>query len=111
MGVSRPKRTRRSAATFAGAACIVAGLVAVPLASSAFAGTRSSSQEEFRASLGSYLQNLQGALTAAARNPQTKAVVAPHLGANVKSIAVAKSNLSRLNSTQLAAMRSEEHTS
>src|ERR1051326_3760102 len=105
MGASRPKRTRRSAATFAVAACIVAGLVAVPLASSAFARTRTSSQEEFRASLGTYLQNLQGALTAAARNPQTKAVVAPHLGANVKSIAVAKSNLSRLNSTQLAAMQ------
>jgi hypothetical protein len=105
MGVSRPKRTRRSAATFTVAACIVAALVALPLASSAFAGTTSPSQEEFRASLGTYLQNLQGALTAAARNPQTKAVVAPHLKANVKSITVAKSNLSNLNGTQLDAMQ------
>ena len=105
MGASRPKRTRRSASTFAVAACIVAALVALPLASSAFAGTTSPSQEEFRASLGTYLQNLQGALTAASRNRQTKAVVAPRLKANVKSIAVAKSNLSNLNGAQLDAMQ------
>ena len=105
MGASRRKRTRRSAATCAVAACIVACLVALPLASSAFAGTTSPSQEEFRASLGTYLQNLQGALTAASRNPQTKAVVAPRLKANVKSIAVARSNLSNLNGVQLDAMQ------
>jgi hypothetical protein len=105
MGVSRRKRTRRTAATLAVAACIVSALVALPLASSAFAGTTSPSQEQFRASLGTYLQNLQGALTAAAKNPQTKAVVAPHLTANVKSIAVAKSNLSNLDGAQLDAMQ------
>ncbi len=106
MGGSRSTKSRRSAAMCAVAACIVACLVALPLASSAFAGTPSPSQEEFRASLGTYLQNLQGALTAASRNPQTKAVVAPHLKANVKSIAFAKSHLSNLNSVQLDAMQS-----
>jgi hypothetical protein len=87
------------------AACIVASLVALPLASTAFAGTTSPSQEEFRASLGVYLQNLQGALTAASRNTQTRAVVAPRLKANVKAIAAAKSKLSNLNGTQLDAMQ------
>ena len=105
MGASRRKRTRRSAATCAVAACIAACLVALPLASSAFAGTTSTSQEEFRASLGTYLQNLQGALTAASRNTQTKVVVTPHLKADVKALAFAKSNLSKLNGTQLDAMR------
>jgi len=105
MGASRRKRTRRSAATCAVAACIVAALVALPLASSAFAGTTSPSQEQFRASVGTYLQNLQGALTAASKNPQTKAVVAPQLKANMNSIAVAKSNLSNLDATQLDAMQ------
>jgi hypothetical protein len=104
MGVSR-RRTRRSAATCAVAACIVAALVALPLASSAFAGTKSPSQEEFRASLGTYLQNLQGALTAASKSPPTKGVIAPRLKANVKSIAAAKSNLSKLNGVQLDAMQ------
>ena len=95
MGANRRNRTRRSAATCAVAACVVAALVALPLASSAFAGTTSPSQEQFRASLGTYLQNLQGALTAASKNPQTKAVVAPHLKANLKSIAAAESHLSK----------------
>ena len=105
MGANPRKRTRRYAATCAVAACIVASLVALPLASSAFAGTTSPSQEEFRASLGTYLQNLQGALTAASKNPQTKAVVAPHLKANVKSIDAAESNLSSLNGVQLDAIQ------
>ncbi len=105
MGASRRKRTRRSAATCAVAACIVAALVALPLASSAFAGTTSPSQEEFRASLGNYLQNLQGALTAASRSPQTRAVIAPPLKADVKALAVAKSNLSKLNGPQLDTMQ------
>jgi hypothetical protein len=83
----------------------VAGLVALPLASSAFAGTTSPSQEEFRASLGTYLQNVQRALTAASQNAQTRAVVAPHLKADVKGLAVAKSNLSKLNGPQLDAMQ------
>jgi hypothetical protein len=102
---SRSTKSRRFAATCAVAACIVASLVALPLASTAFAGTTSPSQEEFRASLGVYLQNLQGALTAASRNTQTRAVVAPRLKANVKAIAAAKSNLSNLNGTQLDAMQ------
>jgi hypothetical protein len=102
---SRSTKSRRFAATCAVAACIVASLVALPLASTAFAGTTSPSQEEFRASLGVYLQNLQGALTAASRNTQTGAVVAPRLKANVKAIAAAKSNLSNLNGTQLDAMQ------
>jgi hypothetical protein len=102
---SRSSRSRRFAATCAVAACIVASLVALPLASTAFAGTTSPSQEEFRASLGVYLQNLQGALTAASRNTQTRPVVAPRLKANVKAIADAKSNLSNLNGVQLDAMQ------
>ena len=102
---SRSTKSRRSAAFCAAAVCFVASLVALPLASTAFAGTTSPSQEEFRASLDAYLQNLQGALTAASRNTQTRAVVAPRLKANVKAIAGAKSNLSKLSGTQLDAMQ------
>jgi hypothetical protein len=51
------------------------------------------------------MENLQGALTAASRNAQTRAVVAPHLKANLKALAVAKSNLSNLNGAQLEAMQ------
>lgn len=100
----RSTKSRRSAAIGAAAVCFVATLVALPLASTAFAGTTKPSQEEFRASLDAYLQNLQGALTAASRNRQTRAVVAPRLKANVKAIAGAKSNLSKLSGTQLDAM-------
>jgi hypothetical protein len=101
---SRSTKSRRSAAVSAAAVCFVATLVALPLASTAFAGTTKPSQKEFRASLDAYLQNLQGALTAASRNRQTRAVVAPRLKANVKAIAGAKSNLSKLSGTQLDAM-------
>jgi hypothetical protein len=100
----RSTKSRRSAAISAAAVCFVATLVALPLASTAFAGTTKPSQEEFRASLDAYLQNVQGALTAASRNRQTRAVVAPRLKANVKAIAGAKSNLSKLSGTQLDAM-------
>src|SRR5205809_2713184 len=97
--------SRRSAVTVAGAACIAACVVALPLASTAEAGTTSPSHEKFRASLGTYVQNLQGALIAASRNPRTKAVVAPHLRGNLKALAVARSHLSALNGTQLDAMQ------
>jgi hypothetical protein len=101
---SRSPRSRRSAATFAAAASFVACLVALPLASTAFAGTTKPSQEEFRESLDAYLQNLEGALTAASRNKQTRAVVAPRLKANVKALAAARANLSKLSGTKLDAM-------
>jgi hypothetical protein len=97
-------RARRSALTWAGAACLAVGLVALP-SSTALAGTTSPSQEKFRATLGTYLHNLQGALTAASHNPQTKAVVAPHLRKNLKALAVARNHLPALNGAQLDAMQ------
>jgi len=101
---NRSTTLRRFAATCAAAVCFVASLVALPLASTAFAGTTKPSQEEFRASLDAYLQNLEGALTAASRNKKTRAVVAPRLKANVKALAAAKANLSKLSGTQLDAI-------
>jgi hypothetical protein len=101
---SRSTKSRRFAATGAAVVCFVASLVALPLSSTAFAGTTKPSQEEFRASLDAYLQNLEGALTAASRNKKTRAVVAPRLKANVKALAAAKANLSRLSGTQLDAI-------
>ena len=101
---NRSTTLRRFAATCAAAVCFVASLVALPLSSTAFAGTTKPSQEEFRASLDAYLQNLEGALTAASRNKKTRAVVAPRLKANVKALAAAKANLSKLSGTQLDAI-------
>ena len=91
--------------TWAGAVCIAAALLALPLASTAAAGQTTPAQEHFRASLGTYLQNLQGALTAASRNPSTRAVVAPRLRGNLNALAYAKGHLSGLSGAQLDAMQ------
>jgi hypothetical protein len=92
--------------TWAGAACLAAALLALPIASTAAAGaTITPAQEHFRASLGTYLENVQGALTAASRNPSTKAVVAPRLRDNLHALAYARNHLSGLNGTQLDAMQ------
>jgi len=92
--------------TWAGAVCLAAALVALPLASTAAARpTITPAQQHFRAQLGTYLQNLQGALTAASKNSSTKAVVAPKLRANLHALAYARNHLSGLNGAQLDDMQ------
>jgi hypothetical protein len=91
--------------TWAGAICLAAALLALPLASTAAAGRTTPAQEQFRTKLGTYLQNLQGALTAAANSPSTKAVVAPRLRGNLHALAYAKSHLSGLSGAQLDDMQ------
>jgi hypothetical protein len=74
-------------------------------ASATNAPTGSPAEEAFRGQLGTYLQDLQGALTAVATNPVTAATQAPNANDGKTSLAAAEAQVSQLTSQQLDAMQ------
>jgi hypothetical protein len=96
------KRRYLVTVAFGVAVSLVANIV--PNVASAATAT-TPAQEAFRTNVGTYLQNLRGALDAAAQNPATRAAVAPNLPDFSAELAVAQQQVANLSAEELDAMQ------
>ena len=87
---------------------VTVAMVVATLPNSARATTPaplSASDQAFQGQVTAYLQNLQGALNAAAQNPATKAAIAPKLQDEQTALNVGLQQVPNLTGTQLEAMQ------